>query len=75
MVQSLGLVLQMVLVLRMEQVVLQPVVAAVAAAAVAFVQDQGLVTVLQEMVEQQLAPVKELVRETVLVREMPMAQA
>ena len=75
MVQSLGLVLQMVLVLRMEQVVLQPVVAAVAAAAVAFVQDQGLVTVLQEMVEQQLAPVMELVRETVLVREMPMAQA
>ena len=49
--------------------------AAAAAAAVAFVQDQGLVTVLQEMVEQQLAPVMELVRETVLVREMPMAQA
>ena len=49
--------------------------AAAAAAAVAFVQDQGLVTVLQEMAEQQLAPVMELVRETVLVREMPMAQA
>ena len=53
----------------MEQVVLQPVVAAVAAAAVAFVQDQGLVTVLQEMVEQQLAPVMGLVREVLLVRE------
>ena len=61
----------------MEQVVLLPVVAAAAAAAaaVAFVQDHGLVTVLQEMVEQQLAPVMGLVRETVLVREMPMVQA
>ena len=74
--RSLGLVPRMRWEPRMEQVVLQPVVAAAAAvAAVAFVQDHGLVTVLQEMVEQQLAPVMGLVRETVLVREMPMVQA
>ena len=59
----------------MEQAVLRPGVAAAAAAAVAFVQDQGLVTVLQEMAEQQLVPVMELVQETVLVREKLMVQA
>ena len=47
--------------------------AAAAAAAVAFVQDQGLVTVLQEMAEQQLAPVMELVQEMVQEREMVQA--